>query len=82
MIGGLEAKDLGRAGKKKKWVAGLDGGMVRVWFGFFHFLFFLFLFNLFTQNLIKFFKKDFLTTPSIKSVCIQHDAQTLGYFLN
>jgi hypothetical protein len=57
MIGGLEANDLGRAGKKKKWVAGLDGGMVRVWFGFFSFSFLFISFQPFYSKSYQVFQK-------------------------
>jgi uncharacterized membrane protein len=53
---------------------------------FFSFLFFSipflpFLFQTFTQNLFKILNQ-LLTTQSIQKPCIQHDAQTLGFFLN
>jgi hypothetical protein len=50
----------------------------RVWF----YLFFFSPFQPFIQEIFQVFQKDLLNHTTNKSPCIQHDAQTLGYFLN
>jgi hypothetical protein len=78
-LNGPEVEIWAAAGRRKRDGVGLWARMRNmVWFYFILFL----LFNLLFKKSFKVFKKDLLNHTINKSPCIQHDEQTLGYFLN